>query len=189
MPDIPAATSQETVEGKSPAGQRPRARRPEILPPVAILDVIGLVEAIHNEGGSADLFDLNEELSLHLGRTLYLVKAAELLDLVETPKQRVVLTKEGLEFVISDINARKKMLHDVFSTLTIVQIATDILKESDIVRLPVSDLVQRFQEMLPNEDAEQLVNILIAWGRYAEYFGYNDDTKTIYLDIGQEMRA
>ena len=26
----------------------------------------------------------------------------------------------------------------------------------------------------------------MAWGRFAEYFGYNDDAKELYLDVGQE---
>jgi NitT/TauT family transport system ATP-binding protein len=185
MPDLPAE-EKPTAPSLSSSSQRARPLRPEILPPVSILDVIGLVEALYSEGGSADLFDLSEDLSLHLGRILYLVKAAELLNLVDTPKQRVILTHDGHEFATSDINIRKQMLHTAFAKLTIVQITTGLLKASGIVRLPIDSLIRKLQELLPNENPEQLVDVLVAWGRFAEYFGYNDDTKTIYLDVGQE---
>ena len=180
MPDLPEEKPQATISGKP--------RRAEILPPVSMIEVIGLVEAVFNEGGDVDLFDLAKDFGLDLARILYLVKAAELLDLVDTPKQRVVLTHEGRDFVQGDVNARKKMLHVALGRLTIVQIATTLLKESGIVRLPVGDLTAKIAELLPNENAESLVQILIAWGRFAEYFGYNDDTKTIYLDVGQDSR-
>jgi len=39
---------------------------------------------------------------------------------------------------------------------------------------------------MPNENAETITNTLVQWGRYGELFGYNDDTKQIYLDVGQE---
>jgi len=39
---------------------------------------------------------------------------------------------------------------------------------------------------LPNENPHQMVEVLISWGRFSEYFGYSDDTKEVYLDVGQE---
>lgn len=180
MPDV--------VEERPAPVQKDRPQRAEILPPVSIMEVTGLVEAIDADGGDVDLFGLVDELALEFGRTLYFVKAAELLNLVETPKQRVILTAEGRKFVAADINERKRMLNDAFGRLTIVQIATRLLQESGIARVPVTDLIARIQELLPNENAEKLVETLIAWGRFAEYFGYNDDTKTVYLDVGQDAR-
>ena len=159
----------------------------EILPDVHLIEVVGLVEAISNEGGAVDVFILASDIAKEFGQTLYLVKAAELLGLVETPKQQVVLTREGQLFVKSEINARKKILHDKFSKLLIVQKATALLKESAIVRIPISELRQKVGQWLPNEDPTKVTDSLISWGRYSEYFGYNDDTKSVYLDIGQEV--
>ncbi len=180
MPDVP-----EEPQQKTPAGVV--KLRPEILPPVPMIEVVGLVELIHSHEDRVDLFSLSEELGYDFGHTLYLVKAAELLDLVDTPKQRVILTPDGIEFATADINSRKRMMHQAFSRLDIVKIASDLLKESGIVRLPVTDLTAQIQAMLPTENAERIVESLIGWGRFAEYFGYNDDTKTIYLDVGQEV--
>ncbi len=180
MPDVP----EETV----PARPSEAKLRPEILPNVPMIEVVGLVELIHSHEDRVDLFSLSEELGYDFGHTLYLVKAAELLDLVDTPKQRVILTPDGIEFATADINMRKRMMHQALGRLNIVKIATDLLKESGIVRLPVADLTAQIQALLPTENAEHIVASLIGWGRFAEYFGYNDDTKTIYLDVGQEVQ-
>jgi len=92
----------------------------QILPDVQISEMVGLLESIYAEGGMADIFDLSQRIGKDFGQTLYLVKAAEVLDLVDTPKQTVVLTESGRVFVEGDINLRKGMLHNLFSNLRIV---------------------------------------------------------------------
>ncbi len=182
MPDIMPHTAVGTPQRnlKQPAV--------EILPDVHVTDVIGLIEAISAEGGAVDIFALATDIEKDFGRTLYLVKAAELLNLVETPKQQVILTKDGISLISADINGRKKLLNEKFSKLLIVQKTTELLKQSPIVRIPVSDLKEKVIDWLPSQNPDKIIETLISWGRYAEYFGYNDNTKSIYLDVGQEIR-
>jgi NitT/TauT family transport system ATP-binding protein len=168
-------------------GGRSKASPVEILPDVQLLEVAGLVEAIAAEGGAVDVFVLSADIGKDFGQTLYLVKAAELLGLVDTPKQQVVLTRDGQLFAKSEINTRKRMLHESFAKLFIVQKTTELLKESAIVRIPLSELKEKVSHWLPNEDPSKITDALISWGRYSEYFGYNDDTKSVYLDVGQEI--
>jgi NitT/TauT family transport system ATP-binding protein len=169
-----------------PQERRPKAPLVETLPDVQLLDVVGLVEAVAAEGGAIDVFVLAADIGKDFGHTLYIVKAAELLNLIETPKQQVVLTRNGQTFAKADVNVRKRMLHDAFSSLMIVQKTTELLKQSEIVRIPIEELQEKVGEWLPNENPESIVETLISWGRYSEYFGYNDNTKSIYLDVGQE---
>lgn len=180
MPDV--------VEESVPVSAKVATRgRLELLPPVTMTEVVGLLELLQNEGGRVDLFELANQLGGDFGNTLYTVKAAELLDFVDTPKQNVLLTQNGLSFVTGDINHRKKMTHEALKELSIVQMVTELLKESGLVRMPISELVTHIEQQTAGTDAEKIVETLIAWGRFAEYFGYNDDTKTIYLDVGQEI--
>ncbi len=171
----------------SVAEKRLRQVSVEILPDVHLIDVVGVVEAIAAEGDAVDVFVLSSEIRKDFGHTLYLVKAAELLDLVDTPKQQVILTKTGQMFAKADVNERKKMLNEHFGQLAIVKKTSELLRESENVRIPVSELKEKVSEWLPNENPDKIVDILISWGRYAEYFGYNDNTKSIYLDVGQEV--
>lgn len=165
----------------------PKSSLVEILPDVQMIEIIGVIETIHAEGGAIDVFILSSDIRKDFGHTLSLVKAAELLGLVETPKQLVILTKDGQNFVKGDINHRKKMLHDKFSQLLLVQKTTELLKESESIRIPLQELEEKLSEWIPSEDPEKVAHVLISWGRFAEYFGYNDNTKSIYLDVGQEV--
>jgi NitT/TauT family transport system ATP-binding protein len=167
IPDLPTTLTA--------AGEK-RAKLPmvEILPDVQMIEVVGLVEAIALEGGAVDVFVLSSDIGKDFGHTLYLVKAAELLDLIDSPKQQVVLTKSGQLFFHSDINARKKMLHENFSKLLIAQKTIELLKQSETIRIPLATLIEKLGEWLPNENPSKIAEILISWGRYSEVFGYNE---------------
>jgi NitT/TauT family transport system ATP-binding protein len=184
MPDAPAAPVPGTVLPQA----RTTGREPpvEALPNVQITELIGLLEEIADRGGNADIFALAQQTGKDFGRTLYLVKAAELLELVDTPKQTVLLTDIGRHFVEGDINVRKRMLHELFGALRIVQMTANFVKRDETLRVPIEALEERVAEWLPNENPHQIVEVLVSWGRFAEYFGYNDDTKEVYLDVGQE---
>ncbi len=182
---IPDAVAQPAGQ----AGRPSKAPTIETLPDVHMIEVVGLVEAIAAEGGAVDVFVLSSDIGKDFGRTLYLVKAAELLGLVDTPKQQVLLTRDGQDFIKSpDVNVRKRMLHERFAKLLIVQRTTELLKQSASVRIRLSDLQEQLSQWLPNEDPAKVTETLISWGRYSEYFGYNDDSKAIYLDVGQEIQ-
>lgn len=182
MPDVPPAAPGPSVLARQVSKEPPV----ETLPNVQIGEVIGLLEVIADEGGAADIFELAHSTGKDFGRTLYLVKAAELLELVDTPKQRVILTDLGRHFVQGDINVRKRMLHELFGHLRIVQMTSNLLRKDESLRLPIEELTERIGEWLPNEDPQQIIEAIIGWGRFSEYFGYNDDAKELYLDVGQE---
>jgi NitT/TauT family transport system ATP-binding protein len=176
QPGIPGAVS----------SYQPRGSVVQILPNVQVNEVIGLLETIAAEGGRIDVFELAQNIGKEFGQTLYLVKAAELFEFVDTPKNIVSVTELGQRFIAGDINNRKRMLHEGFGKLTIVQMLAKLLKTSDTLRMPIDVVEEQLGKWLPNENPESTMEILISWGRFAEYFGYNDPTREIYLDVGQE---
>jgi len=180
MPDVPKAVSPGTVA----ATQKESSIR--VLPNVSVSEVIGLLETIHAEGGTGDIFKLAQQIGKDFGHTLFLVKAAEILELVDTPKQKVILTDLGRHLVEGDINVQKRMLHELYGELSLVSEVAQLLLQSPTLRLPVDLVTDKLAEWLPNENPDDLLSSLITWGRFAEYIGYNDDTKELYLDVGQE---
>jgi NitT/TauT family transport system ATP-binding protein len=168
--------------------QKERESVVESLPHVPIGEVIGLLVAIGFQEGQEDIFELAQSVGKEFGRTLYLVKAAELLEFIDTPQQQVVLTELGHRFVQGDINLRKKMLHESFGKLRITKLLVSILKKKDPVRMPLAELKEAVALWLPHENPMNIVKTLISWGRFAEFFGYNDDSKELYLDTGQDPK-
>ncbi len=182
IPDAP----QVSVGGDKNAPGAARVALIEALPNVQINELIGFLEAIGDSGGAANVFDMAQKTGRDFGSTLYLAKAAELLYFVDTPRHNILLTKEGRQFFDADINQRKYILNQQFGQLHIVQMATNLLLKRPEHRIQVDELLERVAEWIPYEDPHIVVDVLISWGRFAEYFGYNDDAKEIYLDRGEE---
>jgi NitT/TauT family transport system ATP-binding protein len=114
-----------------------------------------------------------------------MAKAAEILDLVDTPKNTIVLTDLGRRFVSGDVNVRKKIIQAQLSHLKLIQILMGKLEGSPEYTMPYDDCIQLVQESVPNENSAEVLETLIQWGRFGELFGYNDNKKAVYLDRGQ----
>lgn len=158
----------------------------ETLPHVPLNEVIGLLEFIKARGGQGDSFEISKELGKDFGQVLFMAKAAELLDFVDTPKNAIVLTDFGKRFIEGDVNVRKRVLHEALKQLRLVQLLEQKLRAAENFTMTFEAVHDAVNEWLPNENAATILETLIQWGRYAELFGYNDDTKEIYLDVGQE---
>src|SRR5476651_2441968 len=87
------------------------------LPNVNLGEVIGLVQMLKPEPES--IFALATQLKKDFSTLLSVIKAAELIELVETPGQTVRLTKAGVAFQKADRKQRKKMMHELLLDLKI----------------------------------------------------------------------
>lgn len=163
-----------------------RTPRVEPLPHVQLAEVIGLLEILDDEGGTADVFDIAEKTQKEFGLVLGIVKAAELLDFVDTPKQNVIFTDIGRRLIGADINTRKKIVNQQLRSLRIFLIVMGMLQNAPEYRLDREVLLEELALLLPNENPESLLDTVIQWGRYGELIGYSADLQEVYLDVGQE---
>ena len=160
-------------------------RPPRIAPlPAAHLgEVIGLLEIVHDHGDRIDLFDLANTLRLEFGRAIVVSKAAEMLALIDTPQQEVVLTGLGREFIRGDINTRKKIMHRQLCGLGLFAYLLHLLESAPGQRLPAEVVIEQLVLALPTENPEALFQTVIGWGRYGEIIGYDPDAHMLYLDV------
>lgn len=158
----------------------------EMIPSAAVAEVLGLLETVQDQGGIADLFELASCRGKDFGHTLLQVKTAELLGLVDTPKHEVLLTQIGKKFVQADLCEKKRVIHSSFGSLRIVKAVRALLEESDDRRLSALEIEPHLHKWLAHENPKNVLKRLIAWGRYAQYFGYNDNTSELYLESSFE---
>ncbi len=157
----------------------------ESFPPIPVNEVIGLIEVVAGQGGRVDAFALAQTLRRDSVQILLMAKAAELLDLVDTPKNGIVVTELGRKFIHGDVNLRKKILHDQLAQLQIIRLLRGKLEAQESFAIKRADAANLIEEWLPNESAAQALETLIQWGRYGELLGYNADSDTVYLDRGE----
>lgn len=153
------------------------------LPQVGISEILGLVELLRAKGGREDIYKLARELQMEFGDTLTVIRAAELLGLVHTPGGDVEVVKAGDLIGCAKINERKGIIYDQLLVLPLFKGLRDYLTAKEDHRASREEVVEKLAELIPNENAEQTFATLVQWGRYAELFGYNDDSETFYLDL------
>jgi NitT/TauT family transport system ATP-binding protein len=154
----------------------------EPIPCINLGEVFGLMEILRDNGGAMDVFRLDGLTDYDFGHTLSVVKVGEMLDFLDTPKNRVVLAALGTKFLDADINKRKTILNQQLQTLGLFRYVVQILREAKDNSLPLEVVQEEIAIRLPTEDVEALTKTLISWGRFAELLGYSAEEERVYLD-------
>jgi NitT/TauT family transport system ATP-binding protein len=162
----------------------PKPARPyQTLPHVAISDVTGLIELVHNHGDKEDLYQIGRDLFLEVDDLLPLVEAADLLDLADVQEGDLILTEIGKRFAEAGVLEEKQIFRD------------QALRHIGMLRRIVQDLEQdpehvvseeQYLELLKqhfsDDDAWSQLETIINWGRYAELFSYVEDRGVFRLE-------
>ncbi len=72
--------------------------RVEAIPNAPVETIVGLLEILEDSQETINVFDLSAKIGREFGETIAIVKAAEMLGLVDTPKDDVAMTQVGLVF-------------------------------------------------------------------------------------------
>lgn len=167
----------------SPAGATVPSGDLESIPPVSMGEVFGALEVVRKHGGRMSVFALDQWADCDFGHTLEVVMAAEMLDLLDTPREMVVLTDLGRQVLQSDINGRKQIVCGRLLQLPLFRRFVERLESREDRQLP-RDVVEE-ELVLLNVATSRTVTTLfehfIAWGRFAELFRYEPDTQLLSL--------
>jgi NitT/TauT family transport system ATP-binding protein len=151
------------------------------LPAARINALAGLTEVVASSGNRADLPRLAEDLVLELDDLLPLVEAAELLGFAEVAEGDIFLTALGQTFAEASILARKEIIAGRILRQPTVRWIYETLQRAGKHRVAEEDFVVQLQLDFGDLAVKQL-DIAINWGRYAEIFGFDDDTDELYID-------
>src|ERR1700677_2723210 len=152
----------------------------ESLPNVAPSEIVGILEYLDARGGKEDVFRISTETDKEFGDIIKVVKAAELLDFVDTPKRMVVLTADGQRFVKATSQERQNIWKEQLLKLRIFKQVNDMLSKHPRAQLD-AELVQEIIILnLPSENFEKTFTTFIHWTHYGNLFAYDEDTKKIF---------
>ncbi len=157
------------------------------LPQSEISKVLGLLEILEDHGGKEDIYKLARELHYESSDLVEVIRGAELLGLVTTPGGDVELLDAGRRINAGDQNAIKALLKERMLNIPIFQYFKTMLEGEEDHRMSRKDLLDELSRILPKTNPDQQFHALVAWGRYAEIFGYNRDHDLFYLDEGQTL--
>ncbi len=169
IPDVPEPVLQ-------PNELPPAESLPDVLPG----EIVGILEYLDARGGKEDVFRIATETDKEFGDILKVVKAAELLDFVDTPKRMVVLTPDGQRFMKATSQERQNIWKDQLLKLRLFKQVNDMLAKHPRKKLD-AELVQEIIILnLPSENFEKTFETFIQWTHYGNLFAYDEDTKKIF---------
>jgi NitT/TauT family transport system ATP-binding protein len=171
-----------------PVSGRPvsRARsRMESIPTVPVGQILGLLSILRDDPELEDIYDISNEIGKDFGETISLVKAAEILEFVETPKDRVLFTELGKKFIEADIDERKEIFAEQVKKLRLFHIILAYLEVQEEV--DEETVLKDISTALPYENPERILQTMVAWGRYAGLMAFDANTKMVTrADVEEE---
>jgi len=152
------------------------------VPEVGMTRILGLLEVLDDHGGREDIYRLARDLSYEFGDLLGVIKAAEILGLVDTPGGDVVLQPLGKQIIECDVNTKKSLLKKQVKAHSLFAHFISFLKGLPEPKASREEILTEAGRILPQEKPLSIFRTLVNWGRYTELFGYNRDDDAFYLD-------
>jgi len=165
MPDVPAARAPSAAF--------------EAIPQVGAGEIVGLLEYLDARGGQEDVFQIASDTDREFGKLIAVVNAAEMLDLVDTPKRMVVLSPDGARLVKASPEDRKALFRDHVLRLRLFQVVLEALTRQEEHRVDRDFVLELIAVHMLNEDYDRVFATFLNWARFAELFSYDEATETI----------
>jgi NitT/TauT family transport system ATP-binding protein len=153
----------------------------EPLPEAAASEIIGLLEYLDAHGGKDDIFRIACDTHREFGRVLNIVEAAELLELVDTPRRLVVLDTAGKALVQAMPERRKDIWREQLFKVRLFRDVYDILQREAGHRIDQDIILEMIVLHMPQENYEKIFQTFIRWARFGNLFVYDETTQSIAL--------
>jgi NitT/TauT family transport system ATP-binding protein len=176
----------ETPEDAPGAVAAPARTRVESIPNVPVETIVGLLEILEDAQEAINVYDLSARIGKEFGETIAIVKAAEMLDLIDTPKDDVLMTQAGWYFLAAPAPARKTFFRQAIMKLRLFQMLTTRLAEAPGGRINADSVLEELGTLLPYDQPAKLLETLVSWGRYAELIDFDQNANSVYLHEASE---
>ena len=173
LPDLPPETP---VAGQPISRARTRM---ESIPLVPVGQILGLMSILHDSPELSNIYDISDEIGKEFGETIAIVKAAEILELVDTPRHEVRFTELGKRFVAADRVGQRAIFAEQVFKLRLFHIIIALLKEHE--EIEADRVIKDIGSALPYDNPEKTFETMIAWGRYAGLMDYNAKTEMVFV--------
>ncbi len=149
------------------------------LPHVSPSEIIGLLEYLDARGGKDDVFRIAAQTNHEFGQLITIVKAAEMLNFVDTPKSAVRLEPEGRRFVQAGPDERKSIWRAQLLKLSLVSEIAHAVRKQRHHTIERDFALETIVLRMPQENYEKVFETLVGWARFGELFAYDEMTGTI----------
>ena len=174
MPNTP----QVNGPSKSLADMHPIAK-------VSVGQILGLVEAIDEVGGSADVATISQEVEMDIDRLGPIIDAAELLGFVKVHEGDLSITDLSRKVLHADVRERKKIIRGIIDDVPIFR---EVVAMARVAGRPLSreEILGAIAAQVGSHNADDLFNALVYWGRYTELVSYDSESEELTIRVQLE---
>ena len=170
-------TGSEMPDVAAPAPKGPPMIEP--VPEAMPSEIVGLLEYLDARGGSDDLFRIVTDTHREFGRVITVVKAAEMLDFVDTPKRTVALAADAKRFLQATPEGRKGVWREQLLKLRLFRDLSEVLARQPHHEVERDFVLEMLALALPGEDQERMFHTAVIWGVFGELFDYDEATERL----------
>jgi NitT/TauT family transport system ATP-binding protein len=158
------------------------------LPAVSTNAMAGLIETVAAPpyGGNADLPEIARTLQLEVDDLFPVAEILQHLGFAELREGDIRLTADARNFAELDLQSRKTMFaQHLLTSVPLAQHIRHVLDERPGHRAPRVRFEQELEDYLSDSAAQETLDTVIAWARYAEIFAYDDQAEMFSLEDPQ----
>jgi NitT/TauT family transport system ATP-binding protein len=177
-----------TVPGREPGKRGLRAEPLGIgyrLPAASIQQLVGLLDALSGEPyeGRADLPHLAESEHIEDEALFVLIEALQLLGFAQVGGGDIWSTALGRAFAEADLQRRKQIFAEqLVNNIPLAAHIRKVLDERPWHSAHEGRFLAELEDHLSEEEAQQVMETVINWGRYSELFAYDYDRGVLSLE-------
>ena len=145
----------------------------------------GMIESVFAppNNGKAELPDLASDLQLEADELLPIAETLQLMRFAEIDGRTIRLTPAGRRYANADVDERKQLFAQ--HLLTYVPLAAHIRRVLDdraSHQAPARRFRDELEDFMSETYAEETLDAVITWGRYAEVFAFHEDVDQFNLE-------
>ena len=133
--------------------------------------------------GRADLPELGEDLQLEVDELFPIAETLAMLRFAVVAEGDIQLTDAGRRFTEMDTDERKRLFAaQLTAHVPLAALIRRVLDERASHRAPYSRFSDELEDHMSEDFAEETMRAVIQWGRYAELFSYDDESRAFSLE-------
>ena len=150
---------------------------PTTFPKCNPTEMMGLLVLLNSHKGSEDVALLADDLDLEIDEIFPSLEYAEVLQLVKVADGRATFTDLGKKLVGGSIRDRKSIIREQLRKTTLFRTLLRALESAPDHTLSFEELGQIIS--LTTVPADEAVQNIVNWGRYADLFRYDADERRL----------
>lgn len=156
------------------------------LPDVQISEITGLLDMLSQpeyRDKKVDLPVVADELMLDIDDLFTITEALEILRFAQVSKGDIELNAAGKAFADADMLGRKKIFaNHLLTYVPLARYIRRILDERPEHHASEERFLSELEDYLSEDAAQEVLRVVIDWGRYAEVFAYDYNTGQLSLE-------